>query len=234
MNMPPGDSKLPKSRILRLAGSIALFLGCCLVLCAGAYARAETQSGAEGNGDHPSGNPFVQGSLSFQLVSGALFSLRNLPEDSPDFNYAQTNLRLGYMLTSPDPQGGFFRGNWEGLVEISNSIIFQGFGNYIGGITALFRYNFLQPDWQVIPYIQGGAGIVYNDAYKDETQRAIGQAIEFTPQFSVGLHYRVTSQWAVDLEGMLHHISNAGMSQRNRSINALGGFVGVTYFWGSD
>jgi len=203
-------------------------------MCAAAYAHAETQSGSEGRSDHPPANPFDRGNLSFQLVSGALFSLRNLPEDSPDFNYAQTNLRLGYMLTSPSPQNGFLRGNWEGLMEISNSIIFEGFGNYLGGITVLFRYNFLQPDWQVIPYIQGGAGIVYSDAYKDEFQQAIGQAIEFTPQFSVGLHCMMTPKWAVDFEGMLHHISNAGMSQRNRSINALGGFVGVTYFWGSD
>jgi len=205
----------------------------CLAMSASSSAQGETQSGAETSGT-PSDHLFAQGAISLQLVSGALFSLTNLPEDSPVFNYAQTNLRLGYMLTSPGPQGDFFRGNWEGLVEISNSVIFEGFGNYIGGITVLFRYNFLQPDWQVIPYVQGGAGIVYTDAYKDETQQAIGQAIEFTPQFSVGLHYRMTPNWALDLEGMLHHISNAGISERNRSINALGGFVGITYFWGSD
>jgi lipid A 3-O-deacylase len=177
---------------------------------------------------------FTRGRFSMQLVSGALFSLRNLPEDSPDLDYAQTNLRFGWMLQTPGPRQDFLRGNWEGLVEMSNSIIFNGFGNYIGGITGLLRYNFVQPDWRVVPYIQGGVGIVYNDAYKDETQVAIGQAIEFTPQCSVGLHYLITDQWALDVEGMFHHISNAGMSERNNSINSLGGFLGVTYFFGSD
>jgi len=183
----------------------------------------------------PSGDSrYTQGRLSLQLVSGALFSLTGLPKDSPVFNYAMTNVRLGWMLSAPGPTPGFLRGNWEGLVEVSNAIIFKGFGNYIGGITALIRYNFVQPDWKVVPYVQGGAGIVYNDAYKDQTQQAIGQAIEFTPQFSLGLHCLITRKWSLDVEGMFHHISNAGMSDRNRSINALGGFLGVTYFFGAD
>lgn len=173
----------------------------------------------------------TKGRISFQLVSGALFSLTGLPEGSPVLNYAQTNLRLGWMLTRPGPQRDFLRGNWEGLFEITNSIIFKGFGNYIGGVTGLLRYNFVQPDWPVVPYIQGGVGIVYNDLYKDKTQQAIGQAIEFTPQFSLGLHYLINNNWSVDAEGMFHHISNAGLSERNRSINALGGFIGVTYFF---
>ncbi len=205
---------------------VAFFLS----LTMGLFSRAEVQP-AEGTHAEPAGAPFDQGSVSLQLVSGALFSLRNLPPDTPTLNYAQTNLRLGWMLTSPDTREGLFAGNWEGLVEVSNSIVLNGFGNYLGGITGILRYNFIRPDRTVIPYVQGGLGIVYTDAYKDKTQQAIGQAIEFTPQVSLGLHYRICGKWAVDLEGMLHHISNAGMSERNNGINALGGFLGVTYFF---
>jgi len=219
---------IPSSSGLRKIS--ALF---CLAMFLSAHCYAEVQKGREGTAD-PAGSPFAQGKVSFQLVSGALFSLTNLPEDSPVFNYAQTNLRLGWMLYTPGPQEGFLRGNWEVLAEISNSIIFKGPGNYIGGVTGLLRYNFVQPDWKVIPYIQGGVGIVYNDAYKDETQQAIGQAIEFTPQCSLGLHYLIARNWSLDAEGMFHHISNAGLSKRNRSINAVGGFLGVTYFFGAD
>ena len=173
----------------------------------------------------------TEGRMSLQLVSGALFSLTGLPEGSPVLNYAQTNLRLGWMLESPDPDGGVLRGNWEGLVEVTNSFIFEGPGNYIGGITGLLRYNFVQPDWDFVPYVQGGVGVVYNDIYKDNTQNAVGQAIEFTPQCSIGVHYLLDNNWAVAAEGMFHHISNAGLSNRNRSINSLGGFIGVTYFF---
>ena len=73
--------------------------------------------------------------------------------------------------------------------------------------------------------------IVYNDIYKDETQQAIGQAIEFTPQCSLGFRYLINKNWSLDGEAMFYHMSNAGMADRNRSINALGGFVGVTYFF---
>jgi lipid A 3-O-deacylase len=192
------------------------------------YALADQTSAID---SAPANGAYTEGRMSLQLVSGALFSLTNLPEGSPELNYAQTNLRLGWMLGTPDPGGGALRGNWEGLVEVTNSFVFKGPGSYIGGVTGLLRYNFVQPDWDLVPYIQGGVGIVYNDIYKDDTQNAIGQAIEFTPQCSIGVHYLIGRNWAVAAEGMFHHISNAGLSNRNSSINSLGGFVGVTYFF---
>ena len=207
---------------------ISFFL--CFVIFSGCfcYARADQASAVD---PEPTTGIYTEGRMSLQLVSGALFSLTGLPEGSPALNYAQTNLRLGWMLASPAPGRSVLRGNWEGLVEVSNSIIFKGPGNYIGGVTGLLRYNFVQPDWDLVPYIQGGVGIVYNDVYKDDTQQAIGQAIEFTPQCSIGVHYLIDKNWAVAAEGIFHHISNAGMSKRNRSLNALGGFIGVTYFF---
>ena len=118
---------------------------------------------------------------------------------------------------------------WTSIIGIILAGI--ALGNYIGGITALLRYNFVQPGWRLVPYVHGGVGIVYTDAYKDKTQRAIGQAIEFTPQCSLGFRYLIKKNWSLDAEAMFHHISNAGLDKRNRSINAIGGFVGVTYFF---
>jgi len=73
---------------------------------------------------------------------------------------------------------------------------------------------------------------VVNDAYKDETQGLIGQALEFSLQTSVGLRFPVSKDWSVDLEGMFHHISNAGLDDRNVGVNAGGIFVGATYRFG--
>ncbi|HDZ89918.1 MAG TPA: acyloxyacyl hydrolase [Deltaproteobacteria bacterium] len=204
---------------------ISVFV-CVAALCWWAGAGELSASDLE-----PSDPLYTKGRASVQLASGALFSLTGFPEGSPTLNYAQANLRFGWMLTSPGPGKSALRGNWEGIAEITNSIIFKGPGSYMGGITLLFRYNFVQPGWDLVPFIQGGAGIVYNDVYKDETQTAIGQAIEFTPQCSMGLQYLISRSWGVSLEAMFHHISNAGMSRRNNSINSLGGFLGVTYFF---
>lgn len=173
---------------------------------------------------------FIEDRITFQVVSGALFSPVGLGPDHPTFNYAPTNLRLGWMLNSPGEDHPL-RGNFEAIIELSASGIFNGFGDIIIGPTALVRYNFVQPGWKVVPYIQAGAGIVYTDAYEDRTQDAIGQAIEFTPQASVGAKILVSREWSVDVESMFHHISNASISSRNDGTNAFGGLVGATYYF---
>jgi len=213
---------------VRMVKRISFFL--CFVIFSGwrCLAWADQTSADD---PEPTTGIYTEGRMSIELVSGALFSLTGFPEGSPDLNYAQTNVRVGWMLATPGPGPSVLRGNWEGLVEVSNSIIFKGPGNYIGGVTGLLRYNFVQPGWDLIPYIQGGVGIVYNDIYKDDSQQAIGQAIEFTIPCSIGVHYLIDKNWAVAAEAMFHHISNAGMSKRNNSLNSLGGFIGVTYFF---
>ncbi len=68
-------------------------------------------------------------------------------------------------------------------------------------------------------------------AEADDVSRFKHNAIEFTPQASLGLHYLFDKKWSIDTEAMFHHISNAGQSERNRGINAFGGFIGLTYFF---
>ncbi|MEJ2724591.1 MAG: acyloxyacyl hydrolase [Deltaproteobacteria bacterium] len=69
-------------------------------------------------------------------------------------------------------------------------------------------------------YAQLGLGIVYSDAYEDLSQSLIGSPIEFTPQFSVGAHYLLNKNWSIDGEAIFHHISNAGIKDRNVGVNA--------------
>lgn len=173
---------------------------------------------------------FIEDRISFQVASGVLFSPTGIGPNHPTFNYAQTNLRLGWMLNTPGEDHPL-RGNFEAILELSASGVFDGFGDIVIGPTALVRYNFVQPNWVVVPYIQAGAGIVYTDAYQDHSQDAIGQAIEFTPQASVGAKFLVAKDWSVDIEGMFHHISNASIANRNDGVNALGGLIGATYYF---
>jgi len=181
---------------------------------------------------HTFPEPFVKGRLSAQFVSGALFGPVSWVHDHATFNYAQSNLRLGWMASEPTESRCFGRGNFELLFEFTNSIIFEGAGSYVRGFTVLGRYNLLLSNPKWVPYFQIGAGVVVNDAYKDMSQSEIGQSVEFTPQGSIGLRYFISRQWTMDMEAMYHHISNAGLSHgRNGGINAVGGFVGVTYFF---
>jgi lipid A 3-O-deacylase len=177
---------------------------------------------------------FAQWHGSLQTMGGAYFSPVGLgPRVQPRLNFAPIDVRLGCSLYSPYPDDCCLRGNVEAILELTAAPIFFGFGDIIIGPTALLRYNFVQPDWRLVPYLQAGGGFVYNDAYRDKSQRALGQAGEFYLQATGGFHFLLTPHWSLDAEGGYLHISNAGTNERNGGINALGGSVGVTYFFGN-
>lgn len=152
--------------------------------------------------------------------------------EHPVFNYAQTNVRFGWMVSEPLEYKYLGRGNLELVFELTNSVIFGGAGNYLRGFTFLGRYNLFLSDPRWTLYFQVGAGVILNDAYKDLSQSEIGQALEFTPQGSVGIRRFIGRNWTLDGEVMFHHISNGGLSEgRNGGVNAVGGLLGVTYFF---
>lgn len=174
---------------------------------------------------------FIEDRINVSVMSGPLFSHIGLGPSHPHFNYAMTNLRLGWILNTPSDDAGALRGCFEAIGELSVSGVFSGFGSVMVGPTFLVRYNFVQPGWKLVPYAQVGAGFVYTDAYETRSQRAIGQAWEFTPQASVGFRYLLDDHWSLNAEAIYHHVSNADMSDRNLGINAIGGLVGATYFF---
>ena len=135
------------------------------------------------------------------------------------------------MLNTPTG-ASMLRGNFEALIEISNSFITKGPGNYISGVAGDLRYNFVQPNAKLVPYVQVGVGVVLTDihTYEDGWQLT-SQALNFTPQGSVGVRYKAGKNWSIDMEAMFHHISNAGMGESNAGINSGGILLGFTYFF---
>jgi hypothetical protein len=178
-------------------------------------------------------DPFYRkGRVSFQFMTGVFSAHRYLLHTQrQDLTYVQTNLRFGWMLSTPSDDEWILRGNFEALFEATYSRITEGFGNYMYGVTALIRYNFVRPEAKLVPYFQIGAGVVHTDAHKDLTQKLIGQSIEFTPQGSIGLRCLLAKNWSFDAEFMYHHISNAGLADRNIGVNSFGGVVGFTYLF---
>lgn len=178
---------------------------------------------------------FVEDRITLEFMTGAMFSPSGIGPVVPVYNYQQNNVRLGWMLDSPDswgPQAGLddpLRGTFEAVLEATGSYVWSSFGTYMVGVTGLVRYNFVQPNWIVVPYIQGGAGVVYTNARNWSDQDAIGANVEFTPQFAGGLKFLLEKNWTFNIEGAFQHISNANTSARNQGVNAYGGFVGFTY-----
>lgn len=178
----------------------------------------------------PKGDPiFQRGKFELQVMDGAVYSLQYTGLRRPNIDYTVTTLRVGYMIDSLHAGGTFLRGNDEFLVEAVGGAIFQGPGNALGGLSILYRRNFLAPGARWVPYLNLGAGGVYSDAYHDQVQKALGSKFEFDLQASVGLRYRLATRWTLDGELAYRHLSNAHLASRNLGTNALGGLLGVSY-----
>jgi opacity protein-like surface antigen len=182
-----------------------------------------------------------EASWSVQFLSGYYAKLPVGPGSTPfnqsstgrdKIDYVPLSLRLGYecpWLFLPDT---CVQGTFEPLFEYNTLVITKQFGSYFTGPSALLRYNYVQPDCLLVPYCQGGAGIVFTDAYREPVQRLIGRWQEFLLQAAVGVHVLVTAQLSLDVEGGFQHISNASLASRNGGINNAGFMVGVTYTFG--
>jgi hypothetical protein len=106
-------------RLKTIVLSFPLFL---FVVYLQSYAEAQDQK----NPTDSFSGPFAKDRISAQFVTGALFGPVSWVHEHATFNYAQTNLRLGWIATELKESKYFGRGNFELLFELTNSIIFEG------------------------------------------------------------------------------------------------------------
>lgn len=176
------------------------------------------------------GDPaFRKGAFDLQVMSGVLFSVQRTTFLRPNLDYNLSTVRVGYMLDNVYGHG-FLRGNDELMLEAAGGSIFVGPGAALGGLSLVYRRNFLYPavESRLVPYFQVGGGGVYSDAYHTHPQRELGSPGEFDLHVDVGLRYRVTPEWSLDTEFDFRHLSNADISGRNYGSNDIGGLIGVS------
>ncbi len=171
---------------------------------------------------------FAKGKLELQDVSGAYFFFDTGQNNRPAIDYSLNSLRLGIMLY--DPTGpGLLAGNFELMGEIFGGGIFDGPGNVMAGSTLIFRYNFVQPQARIIPYLQIGAGGVYTDIGEGESRGLISLPVEFNLQAISGVRYMLNDRWSVVVEAAYRHISNAEIKKPNFGLDNIGGNVGFGF-----
>ncbi|MEO7168142.1 MAG: acyloxyacyl hydrolase [Spartobacteria bacterium] len=178
----------------------------------------------------PVADHFARGSLEVQNVVGTYFFFDTGRNNRPSVDFALNSTRLGIMLSNPH-SSGLLAGNFELLGEIFGGGIFQGPGNVMAGATLLFRYNFVQPQARVLPYLQIGAGGVYTDILEKESRGLISLPVEFNLQGTVGTRIMLNDRWSVVVEGVYRHVSNAEIKKPNFGIDAAGGNVGFGFFF---
>ena len=176
-------------------------------------------------------NPFEKGVNEVELTTGWFHSDIST-SNKPKFEFEESDLSYGWMLTSPHGDG-FVRGNWELLLSAFGSATTGAAGPsgvMVGG-RAKLRYNFVHEGCHLVPFVELGAGGLGNDIYLDKTQRVIGSGFEFDLEAAGGLRYLINEHWALSLTASFEHISNADTAAHNVGANALGGRAGVSYFY---
>ncbi|MBA4146607.1 MAG: acyloxyacyl hydrolase [Verrucomicrobia bacterium] len=164
----------------------------------------------------------------YEVTAGAAvyFSPFVATHNRPTFNYAVAVVDVGYMLTEIR-EWGVARGNLEVLGEVFAGGVFVGHGNYLAGLTAWLRYNFVQPDWKVVPYAQLGWGV----SAMDFDQKYFGQVFSFNMGTAFGFRYFLRPDLALNAEYRFQHLSNANTGPNNLGINAQGVMMGVSWFF---
>jgi len=160
------------------------------------------------------------------LMSGAMLSPIGADKHRSTEDYTLSGLQFGWMLTDLN-DAGWLRGNWEVSLEAMGGKVFMGKGSYIVGGTLWFRYNFVQPNWRMMPYLQAGGGAEATDM----DRKLIGQTFNFNLDVAAGTRCFVAPNWALDLECRYQHLSNGTIARHDIGINAVGPMLGVSYFF---
>jgi lipid A 3-O-deacylase len=161
-----------------------------------------------------------------ELGSGALFS--NVRSGEPNAAYTIAPISLTASLKIDDVSldhelWGILRGNTEFFFRGDYDYITRGPESHYEGLIVGPRYNFVQPGWKVIPYIEAGVGFVFADAQAE--RGGLGQDFNFTFTVGAGAKYQITDCWFARLGVEYQHVSNAGLSEPtnpNHPIDGLG------------
>jgi hypothetical protein len=189
------------------------------VLTASACARAFGQ-------DTSPDSLFQRGRYEVSLSGGAMFSPIGADHGRPTLNYTLSGVELGWMLSDVD-HTSWLPGNLEVAGELIGGAAFVGPGNYLAGVTAWARYNFVPSRWRVIPYLQAGAGLEAIDM----DSRLVGGKFAFNLNIAVGTRYLVARHWSINAEFLYQHLSNATIATHDIGINAVGPMLSVSYFF---
>ena len=95
---------------------------------------------------------------------------------------------------------------------------------YLAGITPFLIYNF-KAYRKITPWIEVGLGI----AVTNLDPEGFGGDWGFTPQAGLGIRYAISDRQFLRFAYRFHHISNAGLQERNKSIDTNFLFLGYSF-----
>src|SRR5438034_8793309 len=158
------------------------------------------------------------------VESGYLFGVINPPQDYEiGALFLTGRVRWGVLDTD-----SWLRGYNQFYVSAIAEPIFRGIENHYFGINFGVRYNFVRPAARLIPYISGGVGLGWIDSHPS-IPGAQGQDFTFNILTAAGICYKMNDHWKLNVGLLYQHLSNAGQTDPNPSLNLLGPQIGLNY-----
>ena len=139
---------------------------------------------------------------------------------------ALTSLSYGHILGGVKGQGHWYRGNWEGRVELFGGSQFSPADEWVVGLTPHLRYNFATGT-RLVPFVDAGAGVTGTGIREPD----LSNIFEFNIQAGLGVHWFFRDNVALTLEVRYMHLSSAGISSPNLGVNGVLGTVGLSRFF---
>jgi lipid A 3-O-deacylase len=221
------STMLPRPR----PGKLRVLLTCVAILAALALPRAVagtemTKTDMKEITPPSCGSCCTEKDWTLELSSGASWS--NVRSGQPNQAYTVVPISLTASLKLDDVSldnfaWGIFRGYSEFYFSGQYEQIVHGPENHYEGIMVGPRYNFVQPGWVIIPYVEGGVGIGFADS--NPAAGGLGQDFNFSFSAGAGAKYNICDDFFVRLGVEYQHVSNAGLSEPtnpNHPIDELG------------
>jgi Lipid A 3-O-deacylase (PagL) len=156
--------------------------------------------------------------------SGYLFGIINPPQDyQVGALFVTGRVRWGVVQSE-----SWLRGYNQFYVSAIAEPIFRGIENHYFGLNFGGRYNFVRPGARLIPYISGGLGLGWIDSHPS-IPGAQGQDFTFNILTAAGICYKMSDHWKLNVGVLYQHLSNAGQTDPNPSLNLLGPQIGLNY-----
>ena len=168
-----------------------------------------------------------RGALEIGVMAGYLQGNDTLTSVSSNRSALYALPRVGVVVT-PEVGSGFYEGNLELLVEPLYAHYFKPFGATAAGGSVLFKYNFLGfGRW--MPFWDLGLGMLWTNLAPRIPEQST--PFNFVMESGPGIQYFATERVALTLGVRFHHISNAGLGDRNKGLNSTLGYLGLSVFF---
>ncbi len=196
-------------------------------------AGTEMNDSKDMKGITPPACNFLDKDWTVELGSGVSWS--NVRSGEPNRPYTIVPIQLTASLKLDDVSldnmaGGIFRGYSEFFFRGQYDQIVHGPETHYEGLLVGPRYNFVQPGWKIIPFVEGGVGFGFADS--NPQAGGLGQDFNFSFEVAAGAKYQINCDWFARLAVQYQHMSNAGLSDPpnpNHPIDSLGPILSVGY-----